>query len=126
LSTTGLAGCAFYLRTGKRMPERVSAITIQFRPAPHNRFRSTAALDWHHNAGHADPPRRGSCCGSRPSNRDAHAADPVDMSFCYQRPSRARRGEAYETLLLDVMLGDATLFMRADQVERAWSSSIRS
>ena len=43
------------------------------------------------------------------------------MRFCYEDAFRAKAPDAYETLLLDVMQGDATLFMRADQVEAAWS-----
>jgi glucose-6-phosphate 1-dehydrogenase len=46
---------------------------------------------------------------------------PVDMQFRYREVFRAVAPEAYETLLLDVMRGDATLFMRADQVESAWA-----
>ena len=46
---------------------------------------------------------------------------PVDMRFTYQNAFHAAPPEAYETLLLDAMVGDATLFMRADQVEAAWS-----
>ena len=46
---------------------------------------------------------------------------PVDMHFTYQEAFQTSSPDAYETLLLDVMIGDATLFMRADQVEAAWS-----
>jgi len=46
---------------------------------------------------------------------------PVDMHFSYQETFKSRSPEAYETLLADVMAGDATLFMRADQVEASWS-----
>jgi glucose-6-phosphate 1-dehydrogenase len=46
---------------------------------------------------------------------------PVDMVFTYHEAFKISSPEAYETLLLDVMIGDATLFMRADQVEAAWS-----
>lgn len=45
---------------------------------------------------------------------------PVDTQFCYRDAFNTAYPEAYETLLLDVMRGDATLFMRADQVEKAW------
>jgi glucose-6-phosphate 1-dehydrogenase len=113
----------FYLRTGKRMLERVSEITIQFRPVPHQSFPSTAAVDWHPNrlvmriqpkegivfrfqAKQPGPPMR---------------LTPVEMDFCYQDAFQSKPRDAYETLLLDVMLGDATLFMRDDQVEAAWS-----
>ena len=46
---------------------------------------------------------------------------PVDMHFTYREAFQTPSPDAYETLLLDVMIGDATLFMRADQVEVAWS-----
>ena len=46
--------------------------------------------------------------------------DPVDMVFNYKEAYNGNEPEAYETLLLDVMQGDATLFMRSDQVEAAW------
>lgn len=46
---------------------------------------------------------------------------PVDMHFSYQEAFKSKPPEAYETLLADVMSGDATLFMRADQVEASWS-----
>jgi len=46
---------------------------------------------------------------------------PVDMHFSYQEAFKSKSPEAYETLLADVMAGDATLFMRADQVEASWS-----
>jgi glucose-6-phosphate 1-dehydrogenase len=47
--------------------------------------------------------------------------NPVEMRFCYRDAFKITPPEAYETLLLDVIVGDATLFMRADQVEAAWS-----
>jgi glucose-6-phosphate 1-dehydrogenase len=47
--------------------------------------------------------------------------NPVDMVFTYREAFKATSPEAYETLLLDAMIGDATLFMRADQVEAAWT-----
>jgi glucose-6-phosphate 1-dehydrogenase len=46
---------------------------------------------------------------------------PVDMHFSYQDAFKSKLSEAYETLLADVMAGDATLFMRADQVDASWS-----
>ena len=47
---------------------------------------------------------------------------PVDMHFSYQETFKIKSPEAYQTLLIDVMSGDATLFMRADQVEASWSA----
>jgi glucose-6-phosphate 1-dehydrogenase len=113
----------FYLRTGKRMLERVSEITIQFRPVPHQSFPSTASVDWHPNrlVMHIQP-REGILLRFQAKQPGPPMRlTPVEMSFCYQEAFHSAPRDAYETLLLDVMLGDATLFMRADQVEAAWS-----
>jgi glucose-6-phosphate 1-dehydrogenase len=113
----------FYLRTGKRMPERVSETAIQFRPVPHQSFPPTAALDWHPNrlVMHIQP-REGILLRFQAKQPGPPMRlTPVEMSFCYQDAFKSAPRDAYETLLLDVMLGDATLFMRADQVEAAWS-----
>lgn len=113
----------FYLRTGKRLPERVSEVSIQFRPVPHQSFPSTASGDWQPNRLLIQiQPNEGiqlSFQAKRPGPK--LRLGPVDMRFTYKDAFRALPPEAYETLLLDVMLGDATLFMRADQVEAAWS-----
>jgi glucose-6-phosphate 1-dehydrogenase len=113
----------FYLRTGKRLPERVSEVSIQFRPVPHQSFPSSAVGDWQPNRLliHIQPDEgiQLSFQAKRPGPK--MRLGPVDMRFTYKDAFRSSPPEAYETLLLDVMLGDATLFMRADQVEAAWS-----
>jgi glucose-6-phosphate 1-dehydrogenase len=113
----------FYLRTGKRLPMKVSEVTIQFRPVPHQSFPSSAVADWQPNrlVIHIQPDEgillRFQAKRPGPQMR----LGPVDMRFTYRQAFRSVPPEAYETLLLDVMQGDATLFMRADQVEAAWS-----
>lgn len=113
----------FYLRTGKRLPAKVSEVSIQFRPVPHQSFPSSALGDWQPNrlVIHIQPDEgillRFQAKRPGPKVR----LSPVDMRFTYREAFQAAPPEAYETLLLDVMLGDATLFMRADQVEAAWS-----
>lgn len=113
----------FYLRTGKRLPERVSEVAIQFRRVPHQSFPSSAVGDWQPNrlVIHIQPNEgillRFQAKRPGPTMR----LNPVDMHFFYKEAFKSSPPEAYETLLLDVMLGDATLFMRADQVEAAWS-----
>jgi glucose-6-phosphate 1-dehydrogenase len=113
----------FYLRTGKRMPARVSEVSIQFRPVPHQSFPSTAIGDWQPNrlVIHIQPDEgillRFQAKRPGPKVR----LGPVDMRFTYQEAFQTIPPDAYETLLLDTMVGDATLFMRADQVEAAWS-----
>ncbi|MFL7894234.1 MAG: glucose-6-phosphate dehydrogenase [Anaerolineales bacterium] len=113
----------FYLRTGKRMPARVSEVSIQFRPVPHQSFPSTAIGDWQPNRLvihiHPDEGILLKFQAKRPGPKVR--LGPVDMRFTYQDAFQTTPPEAYETLLLDTMLGDATLFMRADQVEAAWS-----
>ncbi len=113
----------FFLRTGKRLPERVSEVSIQFRPVPHQSFPATASGDWQPNRLLIQiQPNEGiqlSFQAKQPGPK--LRLGPVDMRFTYKDAFRVIPPEAYETLLLDVMLGDATLFMRADQVEAAWS-----
>lgn len=113
----------FYLRTGKRLEARASKVTIQFRPVPHQSFPKTAALAWQPNYLIIDiQPQEGISLRfqAKEPGSSLHLA-PVDMHFSYQEAFKTKSPEAYETLLADVMSGDATLFMRADQVEASWS-----
>jgi glucose-6-phosphate 1-dehydrogenase len=113
----------FYLRTGKRLQVRVSEASIQFRPVPHQSFPPSAVGDWAPNRLVIQlQPNEGILLrfqAKRPGT-DLRLS-PVDMRFSYKDAFKTSPPEAYETLLLDVMRGDATLFMRADQVEAAWS-----
>ncbi|QJW89748.1 glucose-6-phosphate dehydrogenase [Spirosoma taeanense] len=112
----------FYLRTGKSLPEKATVITIQFKAAPDFAFPDEATQSWQSNR---------LTIGIQPAmdirlrfqaKRPGQtlAIDPVEMVFSYKDAYDGQDPEAYETLLLDVMTGDATLFMRADQVEAAW------
>jgi glucose-6-phosphate 1-dehydrogenase len=116
-------GVPFYLRTGKRLPVTASEISVLFRPVPHQAFPSSATTDFQPNRLmlHIQP-REGialRCQAKRPGQTVRLGA--VDLAFSYRGSFKAEPPDAYETLLLDVMLGDATLFMRADQVEAAWA-----
>jgi glucose-6-phosphate 1-dehydrogenase len=114
----------FYLRTGKRLPTRASEVTIQFRPVPHQSFPKMAVLDWQPNRLFIKiQPQEGIVLrfqAKEPGSK-LHLS-PVDMHFSYQDTFKYRTPEAYETLLADVITHDATLFMRADQVEASWSA----
>ncbi|MBI4642704.1 MAG: glucose-6-phosphate dehydrogenase [Deltaproteobacteria bacterium] len=116
-------GVPFYLRTGKRLQARISEVSIQFRPVPHHTFPATAVLDWRPNRLIiAIQPEEGILLRFEakypgPTMR----LSPVIMQFYYREAFRTIPPEAYETLLLDIMRGDATLFMRADQAEAAWA-----
>ncbi len=115
-------GVPFYLRTGKRLNETLSVITIQFRPVPHQSFPSAAAGNWQPNRLILNiQPHMGITMrfqAKRPGLQ--MMLYPVDMEFNYDESYTSGTPEAYETLLLDIMEGDSTLFMRADQVEAAW------
>jgi glucose-6-phosphate 1-dehydrogenase len=113
----------FYLRTGKRLAQRVSEVSVQFRPVPHQPFPPTAVRKWQPNrlAVHLQPKEGILLRFQAKQPGPTFNLSPVDMTFRYEDTFRTAPPEAYETLLLDVMRGDPTLFMRADQVEAAWS-----
>ncbi|MFO0919371.1 MAG: glucose-6-phosphate dehydrogenase [Planctomycetaceae bacterium] len=123
------AGVPFYLRTGKRMPNRVTEIAIQFKLPPLNLF-STVECE-------------GDLCdlvGARPNTLIfriqpsesislsfstkrpgmQYQIHPVTMDFDYEEAFKRVMPEAYERLLLDVLRGDSTLFLRTDELEAAW------
>ena len=114
-------GVPFYLRTGKRMPRRVSEVSVQFRPVPHRAFPAGADEAWQPNRLVLRlQPDEGIVLrfqAKRPG--PSMLLHPVTMRFDYDEAFETPP-EAYETLLLDAIRGDATLFMRADQVETAW------
>jgi glucose-6-phosphate 1-dehydrogenase len=112
----------FYVRTGKRLHEKTTIITIQFRPAPNYAFPPEAAETWRSNrliiSIQPEMDIRLRFQAKRPGQ--SMTLNPVDMIFNYKEAYNGDEPEAYETLLLDVMEGNATLFMRSDQVEAAW------
>ncbi len=112
----------FYLRSGKRLPLRVCDVVIQFRPVPHVSFPSSAVEAWQSNRLIIRiQPEEGILLRFQAKHPGRlMSLSQVDMRFSYREAFRSVSPDAYETLLLDVMLGDATLFMRADQVEEAW------
>jgi len=114
----------FYLRTGKRLPETASEAVISFRPVPHQPFPASALTEELQQNSlviriQPDEGIRLRLEAKRPGPK-MHLA-PVDMDFTYCQAFHSDPPEAYETLLLDIMRGDATLFMRADRVEQAWA-----
>lgn len=111
-----------YVRTGKRMPAKASEVQIQFRPVPHQAFPSGALRDLQQNSIviRIQPDEGIVQRFQAKTPGQKFRLKPVDMDFSYMKSFQGEHPEAYETLLLDVMQGDATLFMRADQVEEAW------
>ncbi len=113
----------FYLRTGKRLPVRASEVNIQFRPVPHQPFPDSTAGQWFPNrlTIHIQPDEGILLRFLAKQPGMPMRLSPVHMRFAYREEFKTNPPEAYETLLIDVMRGDATLFMRADQVEAAWA-----
>jgi len=111
----------FYLRTGKRMQEKISSITIQFREVPHSTFSKTQDDNLMANRLTINiQPQMDIRLRFMAKKQGLEMnLNPAEMIFDYDHCS-TQTPEAYETLLQDAMLGDTTLFMRSDQVEEAW------
>jgi len=112
----------FYLRTGKCLPRQASEISIQFRAVPHQSFPPEASLGWQPSRLIlCIQPEEGIVLGFQAKYPGARMQlRPVNMRFSYRGSFDVPSPDAYETLLWDIMKGDATLFMRADQVASAW------
>lgn len=112
----------FYIRTGKMMHEKTTLITIQFKEAPGYSFPPEATDTWRPNrllfSIQPQMDIRIRFQAKKPGPE--MILNPVDMVFSYAEAYGGEEPEAYETLLEDVIEGNPTLFMRADQVEAAW------
>ena len=117
-----LGGVPFYLRTGKRMQEKVSEIVIQFRPIPHSIFPA--------EAGEITPNRLvvrlqpdeaiGLHLIAKEPGPGGMRLREVPLNLSFAETFKNRFPDAYERLLMDVVRGNPTLFMRRDEVEAAW------
>ncbi|MFN3988379.1 MAG: glucose-6-phosphate dehydrogenase [Rhodocyclaceae bacterium] len=126
IDTWRWAGVPFFLRTGKRMQERLAEIVINFRAVPHSIFGQ--------RPGAIQPPAQNNnrlvitmqpdegvklhLQAKRPG--DAMVLNPVSLDLDFSERFQTRRLEAYERLLMDVMRGNLTLFVRRDEQEAAW------
>ncbi len=117
------AGVPFYLRTGKRMPKRASEIAVQFKDVPQILFNANpeALLEANVLALRVQPEEGLSLRFSTKVPGPKVRTYPVKMDFRYGSTFGEASPEAYERLLLDVIAGDATLFMRRDAVEASWT-----
>jgi len=118
------AGVPFYIRTGKRMAARATEIVIQFKRAPMLLFRKVAAVE--ELASNTlviriQPDEGISLRFSAKVPGPAVNLGAVDMNFKYSEYFGAAPSTGYETLLLDCMVGDTTLFQRDDMVEAGWA-----
>jgi glucose-6-phosphate 1-dehydrogenase len=114
-------GVPFYLRTGKRLPKKVSEIAIQFREVPLLIFQSVAHQTNVNVLSMRIQPNEGIALRFEAKMPGAELRSrTVEMDFSYGSSFGVAGADAYNRLLLDAMLGDQTLFTRSDEVEEAW------
>jgi glucose-6-phosphate 1-dehydrogenase len=118
------AGVPFYLRTGKSMSRRRTEIAVLFHQAPYSLFRGTDVERMHPNwmilRIQPDEGIALEFAAKRPG--PSVVLDSVSMDFCYQTYFKMAPSTGYETLIYDCMIGDATLFQRADNIEAGWQA----
>jgi glucose-6-phosphate 1-dehydrogenase len=122
IETRRWAGVPFYLRTGKRLPRRVTEIGVLFKKAPHLPFSQTDTQELGHNQLVIRvQPDEGVTLkfGSKVPGTEMEVRDVV-MDFLYGEAFTESSPEAYERLILDVLIGDARLFPPNDEVEASW------
>jgi glucose-6-phosphate 1-dehydrogenase len=117
------ADTPFYIRTGKRLPRRETTIAIQFKRAPHPPFDVDREDGLRPNVllVHIQPDEGVSLAIGAKVPGQGLTIRTVHMDFLYGGAFRGGLPEAYERLILDCLLGDATLFTRADEVEEQWA-----
>jgi glucose-6-phosphate 1-dehydrogenase len=115
------SGVPFYVRTGKRLPKRATEIAIQFKEVPHKLFRDSASDPEANLLAIRIQPDEGIMLrfGAKVPGLGIDVRS-VTMDFTYGSAFAVDSPDAYETLILDALLGDASLFTRADEVEEAW------
>jgi glucose-6-phosphate 1-dehydrogenase len=116
------AGVPFYLRTGKRLPSRVTEVSVQFKRAPLMLFRHTPVNSLGSNTIvlRIQPNEGIELCFNAKVPGPFERLDTVTMDFSYAEHFKAEPTTGYETLLFDAMIGDQTLFHRMDMVEAGW------
>jgi len=117
------ANVPFYLRTGKRLPEKVSEIVVQFRALPFSIFPADVA-EWHPNRLIIRlQPEEGMRLDmmTKDPGPGGMRLSPTGLDIHFEKTFNVRFPDAYERLLMDTVRGDATLFMRRDEVEAAWT-----
>jgi glucose-6-phosphate 1-dehydrogenase len=116
------AGVPFYLRTGKRLPRRVTEVVVEFKRAPLMLFRDTPVHSLSPNTLilRIQPDEGISLCVNAKVPGPFEQLETVTMDFSYAKYFKADPATGYETLLFDAMTGDQTLFHRMDMVEAGW------
>jgi glucose-6-phosphate 1-dehydrogenase len=122
LNSRRWAGVPFYLRTGKRLPQKLSEIVVQFRSLPFSIFPSDQAALAPNKLIIRLQPEEGmrlEVMTKEPGPGGLHLR-PTGLDISFEKTFGARYPDAYERLLMDTVRGNSTLFMRRDEVEAAW------
>lgn len=121
IDTWRWAGVPFFLRTGKRMADSLAEIVVRFKPIPHSIFAQPAGSFQPNSLVIRLQPDEGlhlNLMAKTPG--DGMRLKPVDLELDFRETFKKPRMEAYERLLMDVLRGHLTLFMRSDELEQAW------
>jgi glucose-6-phosphate 1-dehydrogenase len=116
------AGVPFYLRTGKRMADQLAEIVVRFKPVPHSIFNQGGSPDVPNCLVIRLQPDEGlhlNLMAKMPG--DGMRLKPVELELDFREKFKTARMDAYERLLLDILRGQLTLFMRSDELEAAWA-----
>ncbi|HEX2849244.1 MAG TPA: glucose-6-phosphate dehydrogenase [Acidimicrobiales bacterium] len=116
------AGVPFYIRTGKRLPKRITEVAMEFKSVPHLPFPSDMARGLQRNSLvlRIQPDEGITLRFGAKVPGQAFRVRSVSMDFSYGAAFVEESPDAYERLLLDAMVGDPTLFIRTDEVDQAW------
>ena len=121
IDTWRWAGVPFYLRTGKRMADQLAEIVVRFKPIPHSIFTQSSSSFQPNSLVIRLQPDEGlhlNLMAKMPGG--SMRLKPVDLELDFRESFKTPRMDAYERLLLDVLRGQLTLFMRSDELEAAW------
>ncbi len=122
IDTWRWSGVPFYLRTGKRMADQLAEIVVRFKPIPHSIFTQSSGSFQPNCLVIRLQPDEGlhlNLMAKTPG--DGMLLKPVDLELDFRETFKTPRMDAYERLLLDVLRGQLTLFMRSDELEAAWA-----
>jgi glucose-6-phosphate 1-dehydrogenase len=115
------AGVPFYIRSGKRLPKKSTEIAIQFKQTPHTPFVGTRSLEPNVFVIRVQPEEGVSLKIGAKVPGAGFEVSSVNMDLLYGAAFLEEAPDAYQRLLLDMMLGDPTLFIRSDEAEGAWA-----
>lgn len=120
IDTWRWAGVPFYLRTGKRMADQLAEIVVRFKSVPHSIFAQNSSNTPNCLVIRLQPDEGLHMNLMAKTPGDGMRLKPVELELDFREKFKTPRMEAYERLLLDVLRGQLTLFMRSDELEAAW------